>query len=163
MPLGEAASLWRAYMAAFTQLLSRMAGDPRSAAGQRLACLFTEALQLWGTLMCSRPARTTAVMRHLLVRIRHCMHGCSGWLWALRGGCQRVPCCLMSPAVLQGDRGSSDGSSACQLESAGGWTQICLGAALQHDPRQAETWGVNTRTCCTGGRGGAGLYTRDGP
>ena len=70
MPLGEAASLWRAYLAAFTQLLSRMAGDPKSAAGQRLARLFTEALQLWGTLMCSRPARTTAVMRHLLVRER---------------------------------------------------------------------------------------------
>lgn len=77
MPLGEAASLWRAYLAAFTQLLSRMAGDPNSAAGKRLACLFTEALQLWGTLMCSRPARTTAVMRHLLVQTGPALQSCT--------------------------------------------------------------------------------------
>jgi len=36
LPIGEAAALWRAYLAAFTALLSQMNGDPSSPPGQRL-------------------------------------------------------------------------------------------------------------------------------
>lgn len=67
MPLEEAASLWRAYLTAFTQLLSQMAGDPHSAAGKRLARLYYETLQLWGALMSSQPDRAATILRRLLV------------------------------------------------------------------------------------------------
>lgn len=55
LPIGEAAALWRAYLSAFTALLSQMNGDPASPPGQRLVRFFFFAYRSFSSFSSTLP------------------------------------------------------------------------------------------------------------